>query len=129
MPHTHVKGPRERLLDPELLELNLSAFLDLGFPLASLGVLFLYSRTRTGVLELDLTLHRPALPEVVSEIDHGVGNVKAAVALVVLVIVGMGIPINIVAVKVPAQGDFSVTTYHKAVSIFLGHCPEGHQKA
>ena len=69
----------EALLDPELFQFHLAAFLDLGLPLARLGELFLHGGAGAGMLEFDLGLHRPALAEVVAQVNDGVRHVETAV--------------------------------------------------
>ena len=56
----------ERLLDPELLQLNLSAFLRLLFPFSAFLVLFLVGDTITAMLELNLGTECPPFTEVVA---------------------------------------------------------------
>ena len=106
-------------MDPELLKLNFPTFLNLSLPFAGFRIFLLYSRTCACVFELNLTSHRPALPEVVSEIVHGVGDVKAAMALVTFIIVRVGIPIDVIAVKVAAQRHFTVTADRQTAYILL----------
>ena len=110
----------ETLLDPELLEFHLAALFDLGFPFARFGELLLHGCTGAGMLEFDLGLHRPALAEVVAEVDHGVRNVEAAVRGIVLIIYGMGIAIDVVAVEIAGQGHFTISTDGQAAAPLRG---------
>ena len=111
VPQADIQLRGETLLDPELLELDLAALLDLGLPLARLGELLLHGGARAGVLELDLGLHGPALAEVVAEVDHRVRDVETPVGRVVAVVVGMGIAIDVVTEEIAGQGDLAVSAY------------------
>ena len=99
MPGPEVEQRVEGFLDPELLQFQFTALLDFGFPLAGLGEFLLHRAAGSGMLELDFGLHAPALAEIVSEIDHGVGDVKAAVRRVAGVFAGTGIAVHVVAEK------------------------------
>ena len=104
----------EALLDPELFQFHLAALLDLGLPLARLGEFLLHGGAGAGMLEFDLRLHRPALAEVVAEVDHGMRHVEAAVRRVVPVIIGMRITVNVVTEEIAGQGHFSVAAQGQA---------------
>ena len=110
MAHADVERRSERFLDPELLQFHFASLFDLTLPFTGFGVFFFDGRTGTGMLEFDLSLHGPAFSEVVSEIDHGMGDIEATVSLVISVITGMRITINIVTVEIARQGDFTVTS-------------------
>ena len=101
-------------MDPELLKLNFPTFLNLSLPFAGFRIFLLYSRTCACVLELDLTSHRPALPEVVSQVDDGVGDVETAVLLALVRCRGR-IAVNVVTIEIAAQGDFAVAAYRQAL--------------
>ena len=61
----------ERLLNPELLQLNLASALLLLLKLDGLLCLVFDGRTSAAVLKLDLCTESPALAEVVTKIDNG----------------------------------------------------------
>ena len=69
----------ETFLDPELFQFHLSSFFGFGFPFAGFLELLLHRAAGAGMLEFNLGLHRPALPEVESKIDYSMGYVKPAV--------------------------------------------------
>ena len=100
----------EGFLDPELLEFDLAALLDLSLPLARFGIFLLDGGAGPGVFEFYLGLHGPALSEIVAQIDHGVRNVKATVAAVIPVIGRMGIAVDVVTVEITAHSHFPVAT-------------------
>ena len=79
MSEAQVQRVRERFLQPELLELYLAALLYFLFPLAAFLVFFLKGKAVTAVFELYLRSERPALTEVVSQIDNGMRQVELAV--------------------------------------------------
>ena len=61
----------ERLLNPELLQLNFATALLLLLKLDGFLCLVFYGRTSAAVLKLNLRTERPALAEVVTKIDNG----------------------------------------------------------
>ena len=80
-------GPAcETLLQPELLQFHLAAFLGFCLPLAALLVFLFHGGSGAGVLKLNLSTHRPALAKVVAQIDDGVGNVETSVTRVMSVL-------------------------------------------
>ena len=114
-------GPAgERLLHPELLELHLAAFLGLLLPLAGFLELLLNGSAATAVLKLNLARHGPALAEVVAYVNHGVGDVEAAVAGVVLVAARLAVAVHVVAVEVARQCHLAVAAYAQAVTPAVG---------
>ena len=118
--HPDVELRPEALLDPELLELDLSSLLDFALPFSGLLELFLDCSSGAGMLELDLCLHGPALAEVVSEIDDGMRDVETAV-LFTCVSRCRGITVNVIAEEVAAHGHFAVASYAQTL---LGRCNE-----
>ena len=89
MSDTEVCCPTERLLNPELLEFHLTAFLGFLFPLAAFFIFFLIGDTVTAMLEFDFCAERPTFPEVISHIDDGMRNVELSMAWVVLMFFGL----------------------------------------
>ena len=81
MSHSDIQLRHKTLLKPELLQFNLSATLGLGFPFSGFLKLLFYLGAGSQMFELDLGLHCPALPEIISYIEYCVGNIKAAVRL------------------------------------------------
>ena len=97
---TDVCPTTERLLQPELFQLHLAAFLGLLFPLAAFLVFLLVGYAVAAVLELNLGAQRPALAEVVAQVDDGVWYVEAAVRGVVPVCFGLAVAAYVVAIEV-----------------------------
>ena len=79
MSYTQVGPGSKGLLQPELLQLYLAAFLGLLFPLAAFLVFFLVGDARAAVLKLSLRAKRPAFAKVVAQVDNGMRNVEAPV--------------------------------------------------
>ena len=110
MAHPDVQLRQESFLDPELLQLHLAAFLHLLLPFPGFFELPLGRYARTGMLELDLGLHRPAFSEIVAQVDDGMGNIETPMALAHMRRRAR-IPIYIVAVEIPRQGHFTVPSH------------------
>ncbi len=121
MADSDVELRREALLDPELLQLHLAAFLDLRLPFPGFSIFLLHGGAGSGVLEFDLGLQGPALAEVVAEINYGMRNVETAVRRIVLIISGMGIAIDVVAVEIAGQGYFTVAPDGQAAAPLRSH--------
>ena len=66
MAHLNIKRARELLVDPELFQLHLAAFLLFQFPFGGFVGLVLNGRASAGVLELYLRAQGPAASEVVA---------------------------------------------------------------
>ena len=120
-----VQRRKEAFLEPELFELHFSAFFHLAFPFSGLGKLLFDRRTRSAVLEFNLCLHGPAFPEVVAQIDDGMGNVEAAVRRLVGIRLGPGITVDIVRVEITAEGDLTIAADRQP----LGGCAQAHAQA
>ena len=86
MAYPQVEGAGEGLLEPELLQFHFAAFFYFRLPFTRLGEFLFDGRSRSGMLELNLGLHRPSFPKVVSQIDNGVGYVKPSVGRVICVL-------------------------------------------
>ena len=114
MADAHVEFRSEAFLDPELFQLHFPAFLHLGLPLAGFLEFLLGSGAGPGVFELDFRLHGPSLPEVVSQVDDGVGDVETAVLLALVRSRGR-IAVNVVTIEVAAQGDFAVPAHRQTL--------------
>ena len=98
--HADVCPFGERLLNPELLQLYLAAFLLLAFPLCSFIGFVFYGTAGTGVFELYLGTHCPALAEVVTYVDDHMRNVETSVTGVVLVGLWIAITVYVIAIVV-----------------------------
>ena len=66
MTESEVGCARKSLLNPELFQLYLAAFLGLLFPLTAFLVFLLIGKSGTTVFELNLSSERPALSEVIT---------------------------------------------------------------
>ena len=89
MSETQVGSTSEALLNPELLQLYLAAFLYLLFPFAAFLVFFLVGQPVAAVLKLYLCAEGPSLAEVITQIDHSMGQVEFSVRGVVLMFLGL----------------------------------------
>ena len=117
MSDTDICPACKRLLNPELLQLHLAAFLGFLFPFAGLFKLFLNGTACSAVLKLNLARHAPALSEVVAYVYHGMRNVEASVARIVLILACVRITINVVAVEVARQCHLAISADAQAVSL------------
>ena len=81
MPHTDIELRAEALLDPELFQFNLTAFLHFRLPFSRFFKLLLDSAAGAGMLEFYLRLHGPALSEVITQIDDSMRDIKASMLL------------------------------------------------
>ena len=116
VPQLHVGPVGETLVEPELLDFHLSAFLYLVLVFAALVVFHFDGRTRARVLKLYFGAHGPPLSEVVAQIDHGVGDVKPSVALVVFVSRSVLVAVVAVAVEHAAVGHFTISAHTQAIA-------------
>ena len=121
VPYLNIKRARELLVDPELLQLYLAAFLLLAFPLGSLVGFVLDGAASAGVFKLHLHTEGPAATEVVAQIDDGVRDVEASVRRVVLVVLGSAVAVDVVAVEHAAQGHLAIAADRQALAIGMGH--------
>ena len=121
MTEAQVQGAAEGLLQPELFELHLTAFLRLALPFAAFLVFALIGRAGAAMLKLNLRAQLPAFAEVVAQIDHGMGNVETTIALVVLVFGRLRVAIDIVTIKVTAVSHFTVPTDTEPMTAGMAH--------
>ena len=112
--HPEIQFRAEAFLDPELLQLHFAALLDLALPLAGLLELLLGSGAGPGVLELDLRLHGPSLPEVVTDIDHGMRDIEPPMLLARMRSRGR-IAVHIVTVEVTGHRDFPIAAHRQTL--------------
>ena len=104
---------------PKLLDVHLSTFLYFCFVFASLFCLNLNGRTRAAMLELNLAAHRPALTEVIADVQANVGQVETSVAFVVLVVLRHLVAIEALAVEVAGHHGLAIASKGKARKGFL----------
>ena len=81
MAHAEIKRRAETLLDPELLQFHLTATLRLALPFSGFFKFLLHGTAGTRMLEFNLRLHGPALPEIVSQIDDGMRDIETSMLL------------------------------------------------
>ena len=115
MAHAQVQRRSEGFLQPELLQGDLAATLNFRLIFAGLFLFNLYGALGTTMLKLNLSAQGPPLTEVVAQIDDYVGQVELAVALVVLVQVGIGVALVVVAVEHAAGHSLAITAYCQAM--------------
>ena len=114
MPHPDVECGMKAFLDPELFQFNFTSFFGFGFPFAGFLELLFHGTACAGMLEFNLGLHSPALPEVESKIDYGMGYVKPAV-LFSLVRSRGRITVHIVTVKIAGKGNLTIPANRKTL--------------
>ena len=107
----HVKLFAEGLLDPELFQCHLATFFYLLFPLAPFGEFFLLGTSRTGMFKLDFRRHGPSFAEVITYVNHGMGNVKPAVTRVVGIFLGVAVAIHVVAVEIARECHLAISAH------------------
>ena len=73
----------EFLINPELLNIHLTAFFHFCLIFSSLLGFYFHSRARTSVFVFYLRTHSPSLAEVIAYVQADVRQVETAVALVV----------------------------------------------
>ena len=98
----------ETFLDPELLEGDLAAALNLLLKLASFLGFLLDGSFHAPMLELDFGAHRPTAAEVIAQHDDSVRDIDAAKARRILVAVGVAVAEDIVAIEVMAIGSLAI---------------------
>ena len=98
MTESDIGRARKGLLNPELLELYLSAFLCFLFPLATFLVFLLVGKASTAMFELNLCTQRPALAKVITQIDDSMGYVETSVTGVVLMFFRLTLPADIITI-------------------------------
>ena len=108
MSEPQVSGLRESLLNPELFQFHLTAFLGLLFPFATFLVFFLVSDASAAMFKLYLGAEGPALSEIVTHIDHGVGDVEASMARIVLVLFGLTVSAYMVTKEITAISHLAI---------------------
>ena len=108
--HPDIQCITERFLKPELLKCNLAATFNLMLELASLLGLNLDGHLVAAVLELDLATHRPAVTEVIPNIDDHVRQVDATVSVGVFVTLRMRVAEHVVAVECAGIHRLSIAT-------------------
>ena len=98
------------LVEPELLDVHLAALLYLGLIFARLLGLDLYGSTVAAMLKLDLRTQRPAIAEVIAQIQDHVGQVEASVTLVVGIVLGFLVAVEALAVEVARHHGFTIAS-------------------
>ena len=107
-------------MDPELLEFYLSALFNLLLEFSGFLVFAFDGGSCAGVLELDLALHRPPFAEVIADIYHSMGNVEAAMAGCIPVVVGLCVDVGRIVIEVPCHGHFPVASHCKHAVLCIG---------
>ena len=100
MSGTDVSPLAERLLNPELFQFHLAAFLGLLLPFSSFLILLLVRHACAAMFKLNLRTHGPSLPEVVTHIDYGMGNIKLPMTRVVPMLIRQVVPAGVVTIVV-----------------------------
>lgn len=106
----HIEPGAEGLFNPELLKRYLAAAFHLLLPFASLFILLLESRARAAMLKLNLAAHAPATPEVVTQINDGMGNVDAAMRRVVLILRRILIAVDVVTIEMACVHSLAIAS-------------------
>ena len=121
MSELQVDSLGELLVDPELLQFHLTAFLLLILPFGSLVGLVLNGRAGACMFELNLCSHGPPLTEVVTEVDHGVRDVELPMTGIVLVVGGGAVAVHMVAEELTGIADLPIATHTQFVSFRMLH--------
>ena len=111
MSESQIGSPRKGLLNPELLQFYLAAFLGFLFPLATFLVFLLVGKTGTTVFELNLGTQRPALAKVITQINDGMGNVETSMTGVVLMLLGLTVSAHVITKIIARVSYFAVATH------------------
>ena len=121
MTELQVGSLRKALVDPQLLEFHLTAFLLFIFPFSSLVGLVLNGRARTRMLEFNLRAQRPALSEIIAHVDHGMRDVELAMTGVVFVIGGRTVAVHVVAEKLTTVCHLAIAAHAQTVTLHMLH--------
>ena len=119
--HADVEAFAKRLLNPELLEGDLTATLDLMFELAGLLGLDLHGDFVAAMFKLDFRTHGPAFAKVIAKVDDHMGQVETAMALGIRIGLRMGIAVHVVAIEISridrlaVAADGQTLFFHKGV--------------
>ena len=100
MSEAEIGSTRKSLLNPELLKLYLATFLCFLFPLAAFFIFLLVCKTGTTVFKLNLGTERPALSEVVTQIDYCMRNIETPMTGIVSMLLWLTIPTYMITIKI-----------------------------
>ena len=121
MTYTKVKCARKAFLNPELFQFNLTSLFGFYFPFSSFFILSLVCRACASVLKLNLWPHTPAFTKVISHVDYYVRKIKSAMRAFVFIFGRLIITENIIAIKVPWESHFAISSYTKTVTTGMTH--------
>ena len=121
MSETQVGCTREGLLNPELLEFHLAAFLYFLFPFAAFLVFFLVGQSVAAMLKFYFRAEFPALAKVITQIDDHMRKVKTAMAGIVLVLFGLTVAAHVVAEEIPRVGHLTIAANAESLAVGMVH--------
>ena len=121
MSEAQVGSARESLLNPELLELHLAAFLHFLLPLSAFLVLFLVGQPVAAMLKLDFRAEFPALAEVVSQVDYHMGKVETSMAGIVLMLFGLTVAAHVVAEEIARVSHLAIAADAEVLATGMVH--------
>ena len=111
----------EGFVHPELFQGHLTAFFRFCLVFSRLFGLYLYGRLVAAVFELNLRAHGPSVAEVVAHAEGHVRQVKASVALVVLVTLGGVVAVETLAVEVAGHDSLAVASEVEATYLIINY--------
>ena len=100
----------ERLVNPELLDVYLTAFLHFCLIFASLLGLYLYSSTIATMLELNLRTHGPTLAKIITNIQTHMWQVETSMTLVIGIKLWFLVTIKTLTIKVACHHSLAIAT-------------------
>ena len=98
-------------MQPELFQGHLASTFGLSLIFPGLFFLNLYCSLGPTMLEFDFCAHGPSMSEIVTHIDHHVRQVELSDTFIVLVEVGIGVTLVIVAVEHTAHHSLAIASH------------------
>ena len=98
-------------MQPELFQGHLASTFGLSLIFPSLFFFNLYGSLCPTMLEFDFRAHGPTMSEIVTHIDHYVRQVELPETVIVLVEVGIGVTLVIVAVEHSAHNSLAIAAH------------------